>query len=1039
MAATIKPIEAQSVHQIQSGQVIVDLCSVAKELVENALDAGANAVEVRFKNYGLDAIEVQDNGTGISEANYESLALKHYTSKLSTYEDLSELQTFGFRGEALSSLCALSAFSVVTAQAHEAPKGKRLEFEISGKLKSTSFTAAQKGTTVVVENLFSKLPVRQKELSKNIKREYGKVLALLQAYACISTNVKFTVKNAVPKGRSTVAFSTKGNLTTRDNIANVYGAKMLAQLVELDLKLDFQPTLTQMGRSDVEGTEVTVVGHISKPVFGEGRQTPDRQMFFVNGRPCGLPQIAKAINEVYKSYNVSQSAFIVADFRMDTSNYDVNVSPDKRTIFLHNASVLTDRLKEELTKCFDGTEQTVPQSQVQNKKLPSFRQLTVSRHSSRDDAEAESASPVLSGARDSPIAVPSERHDEADVSEARESGGDSVPPPNLLKAHFGDVTSTREDEHRTRKVPNQVRIQKAIEKQAERVAKAVGKHRRSQVDLDEYDDVQELPQREDSADSTDEEESVHTHVQDFNARMQEQQRQRRQKEVAEAEERHAAMPVLAAARRQRVEEAGTVPNAFETMRSRRLSPEVATITIGDRVVKRMIGTPQYTTTSTSSKRSTPKEKSVSEFSQTLRKFGVENTNANIEPEGNDEAASTDTEASKDASPASEVEADSPVARVADPFQRRVGKDNEENPNRLVSLQGARGQRNRHDLDETADKTQEEYRVAELIKLAEASNYANSKELQTRANQALKGGVAKDSTANILAITNTDMTTLVEQCATVTNSMQASENEHGGSLGRSGSTAGSEEERLSLTISKTDFGKMHIAGQFNLGFIIALRQRDESDQARQKDELFIIDQHASDEKYNFERLQAETVVGNQRLVHPVMLDLTAVEEEIVLENEEALQQNGFIIESDTTGHLPVGQRCKLLSLPLSKEVTFNTKDLEELIHLLSESHISADSSYVPRPGKVRKMFAMRACRSSIMIGKTLSMKQMRNVLEHMGKIDKPWNCPHGRPTMRHLTSLDGLDGGLWKEGDGLMSEDGTGSRRARADIWKDYIS
>jgi len=90
--ATIKAIEAKSVHQIQSGQVIVDLCSVAKELVENSLDAGATSVEVRFKNHGLDSIEVQDNGSGIAPANYENVALKHYTSKLSSYDDLSSLR-----------------------------------------------------------------------------------------------------------------------------------------------------------------------------------------------------------------------------------------------------------------------------------------------------------------------------------------------------------------------------------------------------------------------------------------------------------------------------------------------------------------------------------------------------------------------------------------------------------------------------------------------------------------------------------------------------------------------------------------------------------------------------------------------------------------------------------------------------------------------------------------------------------------------------------------------------------------------------------
>lgn len=155
---------------------------------------------MRFKNHGLDSIEVQDNGSGIAPDDYPTIALKHYTSKLASYDDLSSLQTFGFRGEALSSLCALSKFHIVTAQASDGPKGTKLEFEQSGKLKSTSVVAARQGTTVVVETLFYNLPVRRKELEKNVKREYSKVLDMLQAYACISTGVKFSVSNLISKG-----------------------------------------------------------------------------------------------------------------------------------------------------------------------------------------------------------------------------------------------------------------------------------------------------------------------------------------------------------------------------------------------------------------------------------------------------------------------------------------------------------------------------------------------------------------------------------------------------------------------------------------------------------------------------------------------------------------------------------------------------------------------------------------------------------------------------------------------------------------------
>ena len=239
--ATIKALENRTVHQIQSGQVIVDLCSVVKELVENSIDAGATSVEVRFRNHGLDAVEVQDNGVGISGENYETIALKHYTSKLSSYDDISSLQTFGFRGEALSSLCALSNLSITTASPDEAPKGTKLDFETSGKLKSAQVTASQQGTTVSVEGIFMNLPVRRRELEKNIKREYGKALSLLQAYACISTQARISVHNIVAKGKKVLVFTTRSNPTVRENIANVFGAKALAGLIKMDLNFEMQP------------------------------------------------------------------------------------------------------------------------------------------------------------------------------------------------------------------------------------------------------------------------------------------------------------------------------------------------------------------------------------------------------------------------------------------------------------------------------------------------------------------------------------------------------------------------------------------------------------------------------------------------------------------------------------------------------------------------------------------------------------------------------------------------------------------------------
>ncbi len=159
-----------------------------------------------------------------------------------------------------------------------------------------------------------------------------------------------------------------------------------------------------------------------------------------------------------------------------------------------------------------------------------------------------------------------------------------------------------------------------------------------------------------------------------------------------------------------------------------------------------------------------------------------------------------------------------------------------------------------------------------------------------------------------------------------------------------------EEELERHITKEMFSKMEIIGQFNQGFIIT----------KLGDDLFIIDQHASDEKYNFEDQQRNTVLKSQRLIRPQSLDLTAVNESILTENLDVFRKNGFDFEIDEKA--PVSQRVKLVSLPVSRNWSFGKSDIDELVFLLSDS---PGVNY--RPSNIRKMFASRACRKSVMVG------------------------------------------------------------------------
>jgi DNA mismatch repair protein PMS2 len=996
--------------------------------------------EVRFKNQGLDSIEVQDNGCGITPENYKTIALKHHTSKLSTYSDLTTLQTFGFRGEALSSLCALSHFAITTCLASDAPKGTKLDFEISGKLKGTSVVAAQKGTTVLVENLFQNLPVRRRELERNIKREWNRVVSLLGQYACIQTGVKISATQQASKGKKTTLFSTKGNPSTRENIVNVFGAKTLTALLALDLKLELEPTNGPSQRlstkEDGSTKEVRIVGHISRPAFGEGRQTPDRQMFFVNARPCSLPQVAKAFNEVYKSYNSIQSPFIFANIEINTHLYDVNVSPDKRTILLHDQASMLEHLKTSLTELFESQDYTVPISQLPAQKQSAYRQLTITRpnaiskdtstsHASTESTETEER-PENRSRSVSTDHEEGPRKDRNPQVRQNAVSRDSVNRGREAVSLISDWLGRETEERGVQKEANARSVgEKAdgLSKEKLRLVEKLGKENNQEVTASDPSG-----ESDSSVDDLPPAIGKSRQVLDFNQRIAELgPRNAGRAEVAPVQNEGPIPAITTPARRSVPSAKGLSSGSAQPFRS---PVTMATITIGDHTVTSSIGSPS------------PKRPRIEKFvksdgpsplpsfgSRLTRRFTASGTAQNTEQSGD----SGDEDINESES--------SPVRGEDRPVTTELVEDprEEENVGIEVPVHGSPLHNPEEDLDadyidEDEKKALEEAKVLEMIRVAEEEASRPSDDNVKRARLLLKGSAKKkDSTLQLVHSIDTTVERIQANLHHLDQALSVyCTNKDEEEIAEENLDSENAEEKLSLTINKRDFEKMKIIGQFNLGFILASRTappaNTESEEQHASDDLFIIDQHASDEKYNFERLQATTVVQSQRLVRPKTLDLTAMEEEIVIENRAALETNGFVVTVDESGDVPVGQRCQLISLPLSRETTFSLSDLEELLSLLSEHPAGS----VPRPSKVRKMFAMRACRSSIMIGRTLTHNQMCKVVKHMGEIDKPWNCPHGRPTMRHLFKLGAWDEIAWKEGDSIDSE------RPGVTDWAGYV-
>jgi DNA mismatch repair ATPase MutL len=261
-----------------------------------------------------------------------------------------------------SDVCALAA-------ARPQDAGTRVEYDHDGRITSTASAPRAVGTTVVLKDLFKTLPVRHKvrwcalgqratvadtrtplqDFLRNVKREFGKLLAAMQSYALICLGVRLIVTHTAGRAPRATVVHTQGGGTMRDNIVTVLGAASANALQPFGALL--------------LGT-CTAAGFVSSPAAGSGRSSSDRQYFYVNGRPVDLPRVAKTLNEVYRTFNAAQFPAAVLDFRLPTDAYDVNVTPDKRRVMLHAEDELLSALHDALTAAYEPSRGTLAVGQA---------------------------------------------------------------------------------------------------------------------------------------------------------------------------------------------------------------------------------------------------------------------------------------------------------------------------------------------------------------------------------------------------------------------------------------------------------------------------------------------------------------------------------------------------------------------------------------------------------------------------------------------------------------------------------------------------
>ena len=406
----IQVLDGETINKIAAGEVVERPSSVVKELVENAIDAGATAITIEIQDGGTSLIRITDNGSGMEKEDIAMAFLRHSTSKIRNSEDLQTIRSLGFRGEALSSISAVAQVDLLTKTAH-AMTGCRYRID-GGVEKSMEDIGCPDGTTFIVRQLFYNTPARRKFLKSNMT-EAGYINDLIARLSMSHPEVSFKFINNRQN-----RLHTSGNGRLKDILYHIYGRDISSNLLPAEAEQD--------------GIQMT--GFIGKPIICRGNRTYEN--YFINGRYIKSPVITQAIEDAYKTFTmVHKFPFAVLHFTLDTAELDVNVHPTKMEVRFSHGQELYRFVYEALRRILLGRE-LIPEVKpaAAPKREESLRQPAVRPAAPQNHSPEKPLEPMKKSGAEKPVEQPKifkteKPVEQPPISEAEPAAKEKFPEP----------------------------------------------------------------------------------------------------------------------------------------------------------------------------------------------------------------------------------------------------------------------------------------------------------------------------------------------------------------------------------------------------------------------------------------------------------------------------------------------------------------------------------------------------------------------------------------------------------------------------------
>ncbi|VEU22867.1 DEKNAAC103958 [Brettanomyces naardenensis] len=329
----IRPLDKTVVNRIAAGEIIIAPSNALKEMLENSIDANSTNIEIGVKDGGLKFLQITDNGSGIDKDDLPLLCERFTTSKLTKFEDLQSISTYGFRGEALASISHISHLSVITKTAKDECAWKC--YYLDGKLvppptggnSEPRPIAGKDGTSIIVEDLFYNVPSRLRSLRSH-SEEYARILDVVSKYAIHTGHIGFTCKKL---GGSSTDLVIRKDMSRRDRIRTVFGSSVANELVEVNVDADLDIGLNRC------------YGYVTNSNYENKKSI--RPVIFINNRLVACDPLRRAINQLYTTYlPKGHKPFIYLALEIDPKDVDVNVHPTKREVRFLNEEEIIERI-----------------------------------------------------------------------------------------------------------------------------------------------------------------------------------------------------------------------------------------------------------------------------------------------------------------------------------------------------------------------------------------------------------------------------------------------------------------------------------------------------------------------------------------------------------------------------------------------------------------------------------------------------------------------------------------------------------------------